>query len=369
VTAGPPPLSVADLRDLAERTADRTAFDYCSGGAGDEIALDGNEAAFRRRRLRPRVLRAVEQPRTSLTLLGADLAMPVGVAPTSLQKLAHPDGEVASARAAAELGALFCLSTFASCSMEAVAAASDGPRWFQLYVLPDHGLTRSLVERAAAAGYRAIVMTCDQPVTGRRRRDVRNGFDRFRFAQPNLALELAASWRAANGGSEEEALRRALAVVDAAFPNPTTSWADLERLCASSPLPVLLKGVLRPDDAREAVRRGAAGVVVSNHGGRQLDRAIATVDALPAVVQEVGGDVPVLLDSGVRAGLDAAVAVALGARAVLVGRPVLWGMMASPEDGVAGARSALELLHRELREAMTLLGAASLADLDPSLVE
>ena len=364
-----PALSVADLREAAERTAERAAFDYCSGGAGDEIALEWNEAAFRRRRLRPRALRAVEAPRTSLTLLGAALATPVGVAPTSMQRLAHPDGEVASARAAAGLGALFCLSTFASCSLEAVAAASEGPRWFQLYPMRDRGLTRDLLRRAAAAGYGAVLVTCDQPVTARRRRDVRNGFDRFRVGQPNLVLELAASWRAANGGTEEEALRQGLARVDAQFPNAGLSWADLEWVCAEAGVPVLLKGVLRPDDAREAVRRGAAGVVVSNHGERQLDRAVATVDALPAVVQEVAAEVPVLLDSGVRAGLDAAIALALGASAVLVGRPVLWGMMASPSDGVAGARGALDLLHAELRHAMILLGAATLEDLDASLIE
>ena len=231
-----------------------------------------------------------------------------------------------------------------------VAAANAGPRWFQLYVLRDRYLTLSLIRRAEAACYRAILVTCDQPVTAGRRRDVRNGFDRFQAGQPNLVLELGRTR------------------VDALFPNPATSWADLEWVCRESSLPVLLKGVLRADDAREAVRRGAAGVVVSDHGGRQLDRAVASVDALPAVVQEVGGEVPVLLDSGVRSGLDAAIALALGARAVLVGRPVLWGMMASPSDGVAGARLALELLHGELCQAMTLLGAASLEELDASLL-
>ena len=362
------PLSVADLRDAAERTAERAAYDYCSGGAGDEIALEGNQAAFRRRRLLPRVLRAVEAPRTALTLLGAGLATPVGVAPTSLQRLAHPDGEVASSRAAAAIGALFCLSTFASCSMEAVAVASDGPRWFQLYVLRDRGLTRDLLQRAAASGYRAIVVTCDQPVTAPRRRDVRSGFDRFRAGQPNLALELASAWRAARGGTEEEALRQGLARLDALFPNAATSWADLEWVCSDSSLPVVLKGVLRPDDAVEALRRGAAGLVVSNHGGRQLDRAIASVDALGPVVQAVAGEAPVLLDSGVRSGLDVAIALALGARAVLVGRPVLWGMMACPSDPVAGAGRALDLLHGELEQAMRLLGAGGLEDLDASLV-
>ena len=361
-------LCVADLRAAAERTAERGAYDYCSGGAGDEIALEANEAAFRRRRLLPRVLRAVDAPRTALTLLGADLATPVGVSPTSLQRLAHPDGEVVSARAAAALGALFCLSTFASRSMEAVAAASDGPRWFQLYVLRDRGLTRDLLRRAAAAGFRAVVVTCDQPVTARRRRDLRNGFDRFRAGLPNLALELAAAWRAGHGGTEEEALRQGLARLDAIFPDPTASWADLEWVCAESSLPVVLKGVLRADDAREALRRGAAGLVVSNHGGRQLDRAIASIDALGPVVQAVAGDAPVLLDSGVRSGLDVAIALALGARAALVGRPVLWGMMACPSDPVAGARRALELLHDELDQAMRLLGAATLEDLGPSLV-
>jgi 4-hydroxymandelate oxidase len=362
------PLCVADLQAAAKRAADRAAYDYCSGGAGDEIALEGNQAAFRRRRLLPRVLRVVEAPRTALTLLGADLATPVGVAPTSLQRLAHPDGEVASARAAAARGSLFCLSTFSSCSMEAVAAASDGARWFQLYVLRDRGLTRDLLRRAVAAGHRAIVMTCDQPVTAGRRRDARNGFDRFRAGQPNLALELAGAWRAAHGGTEEEALRRALARLDAVFPNAATSWSDLDWVCAESPLPVLLKGVLRPDDAREALRRGAAGLVVSNHGGRQLDRAIASVDALGPVVQAVAGDAPVLLDSGVRSGLDVAIALALGARAVLVGRPVLWGMMACPSDPVAGAGRALDLLQGELDQAMRLLGAAALEEIDSSLV-
>jgi 4-hydroxymandelate oxidase len=355
-------LTIADLESLARQRMDPAAYDYCAGGSGAEATLAENLAAFARRRLRPRALVGVAKPALATTVLGRRLELPIGVAPVSLQRLAHAEGEVASARAAADLAALFCLSTFASRSMEEVAAgAGPGVRWLQLYLLRDRGVTASLLDRASAAGYDAVCVTVDVPVAGRRHRDLRNGFRRFMAGQPALLRDLAPQ---ANGDREA-----ALARLDAIFPNPRATWADFEWVCSRTSLPVLAKGVLRRDDARLALGSGARGVVVSNHGGRQLDRAVPSIDALAEVVQAVAGEAEVLLDSGVRSGADVLVALALGARAVLVGRPVVWGLAADRAgSGVAGARRALELLRDGLAEAMVLAGAGSVDALDPSFV-
>jgi isopentenyl diphosphate isomerase/L-lactate dehydrogenase-like FMN-dependent dehydrogenase len=336
---------LTDLEPLAAARLDAGPLGYFAGGAADERTLADNVAAFARRRLLPRVLVDVGEVSTATTVLGTHVALPVLVAPVALQCLAHPEGEAAMARAAAGAGTLMCVSTLATtAAREVAAAAPDAPRWFQLYVLRDRGVTRALVDEAVACGYRALVVTVDAPRAGRRERDLRTGF----AVPPGIDMP---GVTAAAGQSTGLTPARFFSLVD-----PTLTWDGLARLVEEVDLPVLVKGVHAAADARLAIQHGAAGVVVSNHGGRQLDAVPATIDLLEDVVQEVAGDVEVLLDGGVRRGTDVLVALGLGARAVLVGRPVLWGLAV---DGEAGARWVLDTLREEVALGLTLLGAPS----------
>lgn len=336
-------LNLAELEVLARAAMDPGAFDYYYGGAADEITLKENIEAFRRYRLRPRVLIDVSAVDVGTELLSTRVSMPVGLAPAALHKLAHRDGEVATARAAADAGALLCLSTLSSCTLEEVAEASAGPRWFQLYVYKDRSLAEDLVKRVAEAGYEALVLTVDLPVAGYRERDLRNQFETPHYATP------------ASLTADKEFLES----IDFAL-DQSLSWSDLEWIRSISDLPLVVKGVLTPEDARIAVEHGAAAVWVSNHGGRQLDRTPAPIDVLEDVVQAVEGRAEIYLDSGVRRGTDVIVALALGARAVFIGRPYLWGLAAGGQAGVA---RALELMSAELVNAMTLLGVRNLGEI------
>ncbi len=282
---------------------------------------------------------------TATTILGTPVSSPIGIAPVAFQRLAHPDGEPAMARAAASAGALMCLSTIATAAPREVCdAAPDGQRWFQLYLFRDRAVTMALAEEAIDCGYSAIALTVDAPRAGRRERDLRTGF----AIPPEVRVP---SLDAATGGHEPMSIHEVFAQVD-----PTLTWADLETLVSELDVPVLVKGILTAEDARLAVEHGAGGVIVSNHGGRQLDGVPASLDALPEVVEEVDGRVEVLVDGGIRRGTDALVALALGARAVLVGRPALWGLAVGGEDGAA---RVLELLRAELELALCLAGAPS----------
>jgi 4-hydroxymandelate oxidase len=352
----PAPITVQDFEDVARDRMPRMGFDYYAGGAGDEWTLAENRRAFDRWVIRPRVLVDVTSVDLRTTVLQGEWPFPIGLAPTALQRLADPDGELATARAAASLGALMVLSTIASSSMEEVAAASgEGPRWFQLYVHRDRGLTADLVERARIAGYAAVVLTVDAPVLGRRHRDERN-----RFSLPDgVTLANLEGSRLPDGSGS------GLFAYFASELDSSLTWKDVEWVRGLSPLPVLIKGVLTSEDALLAVEAGAAGVVVSNHGGRQLDGVPASLDALPEVVEAVGGRAEVLMDGGVRRGADVLKALALGARAVLVGRPYLWGLAAGGESGV---RAVLELLRDELALAMRLAGRATVGDVERSAV-
>lgn len=333
---------LGDFERLARDRLDDAAYAYIAGGAGDEVTLAENVAAFRRYRLRPRVMVDVSGIDPSTTFLGTPVPMPVGLAPNAGQKLAHPEGEVATARAAADAGVLMCLSTLSSCSMEEVAAAGDGPRWFQLYVHPDAGITRTFIERAVAAGYRAIVVTVDLPMVGHRERELRHpvtvGDDGGTPLGNFAALDLPA-------GSLTDVLQGTI--------NASLTWDDLAEVRSQAGIPVLVKGVLTGEDARLAVEAGADGIVVSNHGGRQLDRTIASIDALEEVVQAAGGRAEVYLDSGVRRGTDVVTALALGARGVFIGRPYLYALAL---DGSEGVSRALALMHAEVTNALGLLG-------------
>ena len=353
------PINLRDFERLAAERLPELAWDYYRSGACDELTLARNEQAFGEISLRYRVLVDVARRDSSVSLLGRRLALPVLIAPTAFHKLAHPDGELASARAAAEAGTTFVLSTLSNTPVEQVTAASSDDVWFQLYVYRDRGATAALVERVRAAGCKALVLTVDAPLLGRRERDVRN-----RFAlPPGLAIENAHGERPRSVQARET--DSGLAGYFAELLDPALSWQDVDWLCGIAGLPLWIKGIVRADDALRAIQHGAAGVIVSNHGGRQLDTAIASIEALPAIAEQLGGRVPILLDGGIRRGTDVIKALALGANAVLLGRPVLWGLAASGQQGVA---QVLGLLRAELDLAMALCGAPTIADITRDLI-
>jgi len=343
------PVNLLDLERLAEARLPAGPWGYYAGGAGDERTLADNAAAWGRRHLRPRVLVDVETIDTSTTVLGIPVRFPVLVAPVALQKMAHPDGEAGMARAAGAAGTAMCLSTIAtSTPAEVAAAAPDTARLFQVYVLRDRGVTRNLVDQAIATGFRALVVTVDAPRAGRRERDLRTG-----FAVPEgIDMPAVSAAVGHTGGITPEGF---FSLVDLSL-----TWADFENIAADSPVPVLAKGIHTAEDAVLAVEHGAAGVIVSNHGGRQLDGVQATADILPEVVQAVGARTEVLVDGGIRRGTDVLTALALGARAVLVGRPALWGLAAG---GEAGALRALTMLRDEVELGMRLLGTPTVAQI------
>lgn len=348
------PVNVLEFEAIAREKMTPSAYDYYAGGAEDEVTLARNREAFQQIALRPRVLAGTASISTRTQLFGLELSLPIGLAPTAFNQLGHPDGEIGAARAAARAGSFLCCSTIASTALEDVAAASHCPLLFQLYVYRDRAITRDLVARAEAAGCRALALTVDTPRLGRRERDMRSGFslpagigirNLEKYGTPD-----ALRW--AQTSSFTEYVHQLL--------DPGLTWDAVDWLCSVTPLPVLIKGILTAEDAALALAHGASGIVVSNHGGRQLDGAIATIDALPAIADEVAGRVPVLLDGGIRRGTDVFKALALGARAVLVGRAYLWGLAA---DGEAGVSRVLEMLGTELELTMALAGARELADI------
>jgi isopentenyl diphosphate isomerase/L-lactate dehydrogenase-like FMN-dependent dehydrogenase len=353
------PINIADFEVLARARMEPSAFDYYAGGANDERTVADNLRAFERWVIRPRMLVGVREADTSTTVLGVPLRLPVALAPTAFNRLGHPDGEIAAARAAGAAGTLMCSSTIASSSLEEIAAAATGPLWFQLYVYRDRDVTRDLVRRAEAAGYQALMLTVDTPRLGRRERDVRNKFtlpadisirNLERYGTPE-ALRWAAS------SNFTEYVHKLL--------DDSLTWESVDWLRTITALPVVIKGVLTAEDAELCVQHGISAIVVSNHGGRQLDGAIATMDALPEVVRQVAGRVPVLLDGGVRRGTDVFKALAVGASGVLIGRAYLWGLAS---DGEAGVRKVLEILCTELELAMALAGCSSVRAITPAHV-
>jgi 4-hydroxymandelate oxidase len=333
--------------------------DYYASGAEDEVTLRRNREAFERLPLHYRVLVDVSRRELATTVLGTPVSMPLLVAPTAFHRLAHPDGELATVRAAGAAGTVMMLSTLSTTRVEEVAAAATGPLWFQLYVYRDRGVTRALVDRVQRAGCQALVLTVDAPVLGQRERDARN---RFRLP-PGLSVENLLP--EGMGLLPDAPQDSGLAAYFAELIDPALEWKDLAWLRSITELPLVVKGLVRPDDAVRAVEHGAAAVVVSNHGGRQLDGAPATIEVLPRVVDAVGGRIEVLMDGGVRRGTDVLKALAFGARAVLVGRPILWGLAV---DGEAGARGVLELLRKELDRALALAGCASVGAVGRDLV-
>jgi isopentenyl diphosphate isomerase/L-lactate dehydrogenase-like FMN-dependent dehydrogenase len=343
-------IRIADFERLAEEKLEPGVAGYFAGGAGDELTLRENVAAWSRWRLRPRVLAGLSEWGTGVELLGGALSMPVLVAPVAYQGLVHPDGEAAMARAAAAAGTAMCLSTLATMRPGRVAeAAPGGRRWFQLYCFEDEAVTRALIDEAVASGFEAIVVTVDAPRGGNRERDLLTGF--------KIPADVGVpSVEAALGSGRAVTIEETFSLMESAL-----TWSYLEELASECGVPVLVKGVLTAEDAALAIDHGAAGIVVSNHGGRQLDRCLASADALPEVVEAVEGRGAVMVDGGIRRGVDVAIALALGADAVLVGRPALWGLAAG---GEAGARRVLALLRDELELSLALCGCASPAELN-----
>ncbi|HVB73047.1 MAG TPA: alpha-hydroxy acid oxidase [Ktedonobacteraceae bacterium] len=338
------PVNLFDYEAIAQTKLERALWDFFQGGSDDEVTLRDCRAAFERIKLRPRVLVDVSAIDVRTTVLGTPVAMPILIAPTASHCVAHPDGECATAQAAGRAHTLMIASTVATRAIEEIAQAASGPLWFQLYAYPTFEVAEMLVRRAEAAGYRAIVLTVDLPILGNREKDRRNNatIPPFPYQEANFA------------GIEKRGQQWV-----------SLTWDSIAWLRSITSLPVILKGILTEEDARLAVEHGIEGIVVTNHGGRQLDTAVPSIEALPEIVNAVAGRCEVYLDGGIRRGTDILKALALGARAVLIGRPVLWGLAANGADGVYGV---LELLRQELERAMALSGRPTLASIDRSLV-
>lgn len=358
--ADPRPINVDEYQAAAKERLPQMAYDYYASGAWDELTLRDNRQAFARTPLTYRVLRDISDPDLSTTVLGRRIAFPLIVAPTAFHRLAHDEGETATARAARAAGIPFTLSTLATRSIEEVAAASDGVKWFQLYVYKDRGATRALVERAVEAGFEALALTVDAQVWAHREADVRN---RFHLPDGLEAKNLSA---AGKGALPQKPVGSGLGAYVQSLFDPALSWKDVEWLASITDLPVLIKGVVHPDDAVLAAEHGAAGVVVSNHGGRQVDTAPATFEVLPAIVDAAGDRLEILLDGGIRRGSDIVKAVACGARAVGIGRAALWGLSV---DGQAGVEHVIEILRDEFQRVMTLCGCRTVDELSRELIQ
>jgi isopentenyl diphosphate isomerase/L-lactate dehydrogenase-like FMN-dependent dehydrogenase len=361
---------------MARRRLPRMVFDFCDGGAEDEVTLRRNESTFDELELVPRPLNGAGAPDQAVELLGQRLSLPVIIGPTGLSGMLWPRGEVAAARAAAKAGTVYAMSHGSTVAIEDLAREATGPKWFQVFMYRDRGLTRSFAERARDAGYQALILTTDNQLLGQRERDLRNGFT----VPPRITLRngldmaLRLPWlvrmaRApitfANYASEERKDILSLAAYVADMLDPTATWRDVEWLRGIWTGPLLIKGILHPEEARIAIEHGIDGVVVSNHGGRQLDGALSSIRALPAVAHAVAGRVPVLLDGGVRRGTDVVKALALGATACLIGRPHLWGLAVAGEAGVA---RVLEIFRREIERVLALGGWDRIAALDRSVL-
>mmetsp|Transcript_16282 Transcript_16282/g.14711 ORF Transcript_16282/g.14711 Transcript_16282/m.14711 type:complete len:397 (+) Transcript_16282:85-1275(+) len=369
--SGPAPVNIAEYERFAQDNLPRNAFDYYASGSNDMITLRENREAFQRLRVMPRALIDVSIVNTETTILGVKVASPICIAPTAMQKMAHPDGELATSRAAAASNTLMTLSSWSTTALEEVAAAApSGYRWFQLYVYKDRAVTLDLIRRAEKAGYKALAVTVDTPVLGRREADIKN-----RFSLPShltMGNFTAVGGAHANGTkksskaeSDAAANGSSLSSYVASLIDKTLTWEDIKWLRKNSTLKIVVKGIMTVEDALKAVEHRVDGIWVSNHGARQLDTTPATIEVLPEIVRAVNNRVEVYLDGGITRGTDVLKAVSLGARAVFIGRPVLWGLSHS---GDAGVGHVLQLLNDELVLAMRLSGATSIKEIKPSLV-
>ncbi len=354
------PVNISEFEGLARERMTQQAFDYVSGGADDEVSLRENRTAFERLALLPRVLIDVSSVDTSTLVLNQNISFPVMLAPTAFQTLAHADGELATARGTAAAGTIMIVSTMASHRLEDVAAAASGPKWFQLYCHKERSVTQELVTRAEANGYQAICVTVDVPRLGRRERDFRN-----QFTLPSDVVPGNFEGVADLAGIDPSEYGSHLTAHIASLLDDSLTWDDISWLKSITSLPLILKGILTSKDAKLAADAGVAGIVVSNHGGRQLDGVVTAIDVLPDIVSAVGDRVEVLMDGGIRRGTDVVKALALGAQAVLLGRPYLWGLAA---DGEAGVTKVLQMLHDEVELALALCGCPNIAAVSSELV-
>jgi 4-hydroxymandelate oxidase len=350
------PADLFDYAKLAPEHMSAIGWEYISGGAADELTLRWNRESYDRIRLRPRILVDVSELDLRVKLFGRELPFPILLAPTAYHKLAHAEGEIATARGAGAAGATFVVSTSATASLEDIAQVATRPLWFQLYVQRDRDFTRELVRRTEAAGCEALVVTVDSPVLGARYRETRTKF----ALPPGVERANLIGLKTATGGQ-----RPSESTIYSALLDPKLTWKEIEWLRALTKLPLVLKGILNPDDAARGVDLGASGIIVSNHGGRNLDTLPATIDALPGVAARVGGRVPVLVDGGIRRGTDVLKAIAFGASAVLIGRPYMYGLAVGGADGVT---RVVNILRREFEMAMALTGRTSIAQIDESVI-
>jgi (S)-2-hydroxy-acid oxidase len=351
--------NVCEFEEVAKSKLPKMVFDYYASGAEDQWTLKENRHAFERIRFRPRILIDVSKIDTSTTILGHNISMPIMVAPTAMQRMAHPEGELATARAVASQDTIMTLSSWATSSVEEVASVGPGIRFFQLYVYKDRNVVKQLVRRAEAAGFSAIALTVDTPILGRREADIKNRFS----LPPHLTLK---NFEGLDLGKMEKTSDSGLASYVAGQIDRTLSWKDVSWLKTITKMPILVKGVITAEDTKLALRCGAAGIIVSNHGARQLDYVPATISALEEVVKAAAGQLPVFLDGGVRRGTDVLKALALGASGVFVGRPVLWGLAT---DGEAGVKKVLQMLREEFELAMALAGCVKVSDITRNHVQ
>ncbi|MDQ6821723.1 MAG: alpha-hydroxy-acid oxidizing protein [Actinomycetota bacterium] len=359
------PIALAELEGMLEGVTEPHAAAYVLGGAGMEDTMRANEAAFRRWRIVPRILCDVSERDLSVTALGTPMPAPVALAPIGVQTIVHPEGELAVARAAGAAGLVMSVSTVAGSTLEEIAAVGGGPKWFQLYWPRNHELAESLVSRAERAGYKALLVTLDVPMQGWRPRDLQSAWQPFLTGIGLANYYSDPVFRSLLERAPEDDRQAAVLQFVYQFTNPELGWGDLERLRAMTSLPIALKGVLHPDDARLAREHGVDGIVVSNHGGRQVDGAVASLDALPRVLEAAGNELEVLLDSGIRSGADVVKALALGARAVLLGRPYLWGLALG---GEAGVLQVLRAILAELDLTVGFSGHTRADALDPGVL-
>ena len=360
-------INVHDYESAAQARIERGAWDFYQGGSGDEVTLRANRSAFERIRLRPRMLVDVQNIDMRTTVLGIPVSMPILVAPSAYHGLAHPEAECATVKGVNMADTLMTASTFSNRTLEEIANVATNPLWFQLYIYRNLRLGEKTVHRAEAAGYKAIVLTADTPVLGNRERDTRNKFSLpARMRSGNFPNENAKNTSKANNPEATEETSPIEDIDEYILKPHAPTWETLDWLRTITSLPILLKGILTAEDALLALERGADGIIVSNHGGRQLDSALASIEALPEIVEAVDGRCEVYMDGGIRRGTDILKALALGARAVLIGRPVLWGLAV---DGAEGVRDVLDILRAELELAMVLSGRPTLASIDRSLVK
>ncbi len=354
-SVGLEPICLADFELLAKAKMPARSWEYVCAGAGDEITVRWNEEAYRRIRLKPRILVDVSKLDTRVTVFEQEHAFPILLAPVAAQKLMHPEGELASARGASAAGATMVVSSFANTRLEDVAAVATSPLWFQLYAQTDQGFTRELVQRAESTGYRALCLTVDTATTGARNRE----------ARAKVKLLPIPNFESFKGAGRDVSLHTGSQDVYKSVLDASMSWQEVEWLRSIVKIPLVLKGVLDPDDAERAVKSGVAGIIVSNHGGRNLDTLPATIDALPQVAEKVAGRMPVFVDGGIRRGTDVLKALALGASAVFIGRPYVYGLAAA---GEAGVRQVIRILQREFQMAMALTGRTNIAGIDRSVI-